>query len=276
MKRLLCAVVILPEELATYAEVLAGSLSRWREVTGVHVRLYVQGTASIFALPDQLAVRLDSVVFRSDTNLSAARNEAVSFAVSDAYDWIYFHDASVVCRDQVVDWVAQADVCQPTTLRAQALFGDTPWSVPGGSLVTSCPPMFPWLWTYLFRVDALKAVRFREDIGPGSGSARIAGEDALFLHDYFIETGHWRIRPVAVTVWHPSRPMDGRKHLAYAYGQGAMFRELLRQPLAGWRHWSGFTLFLVNSLLGLVRNPFGFELLRRRWRGFLLRSPQGL
>ena len=37
MKRLLCSVVILPEELALYAEVLAGSLSRWREVAGVHV-----------------------------------------------------------------------------------------------------------------------------------------------------------------------------------------------------------------------------------------------
>lgn len=269
MTHLLCSVVILPDELARYAEALAVSLSRWREVAGVHVRLYVQGGSAV-ALPDTLAAQLDSVSFRPDANLSAARNESIVWAESAGCDWIYFHDASVVCRDSVLAWVAQSDACQSVILRAQAVFGEVPWRVPGGVLVASCPPLFPWLWTYLFRVEALKTVRFREDIGPGSGSARIAGEDALFLHDYFTETGHWRVSPVAVTIWHPVRPMDGRKHLAYAYGQGMMFRELLRRPLAGWRHWPAFLLFVLNTLLGLVRSPIGIELFRRRLRGLLL------
>lgn len=268
MPRLLCCMVVMPDDLVRYHESLLASLTSLRVVPDIHVRLYLQQGEGRGVSP-VLRALLDSLVCRQDGNLSAARNEGISYALAEGFEHIYFHDASLICPAEMAVWLAHCERFPDANWRARAVFGDQPWAPPLARLLRSSLPLFPWLWTYLFRVDALADIRFREDIGPGSGSPRLSGEDVLFLQAYFSQPLAGGLRDMPVDIWHPARPADRSKHLTYAYGQGAMFRELLAAG-GGVGVWTALLLFLANSLLGVLRQPgTGWRIWRLRYAGLI-------
>lgn len=129
-----------------------------------------------------------------------------------------------------------------------------------------------FIWSSLFRADALTGLRFDETIGPGTTSVHQSGEDARLLHRIVTRLGLTRIpylpgRPVRRL----PRPDLAAKEWRYALGQGYLVGQYLRYPTSDDRPYFLFRamLFLGRSVLLLLRGRDGRALGRRRIGAFL-------
>lgn len=129
-----------------------------------------------------------------------------------------------------------------------------------------------FIWSSLFRADAVRGIRFAEDIGPGTVSAHQAGEDARFLYRVVTGLGLDRISYLADRPVHRlPRPDLGAKEWRYAFGQGYLVGQYLRYPTSDGRYyylWRAL-LFLGRSTVLLMFGRQRRALGRRRIGAFL-------
>lgn len=114
-----------------------------------------------------------------------------------------------------------------------------------------------FVWSTLFRVDAIRGLRFVEEMGPGTASPHQAGEDSRFL------MAVWRRSGLRLAGWLPDRPVARlprtdlpEKQARYARGQGWLIG---RYPLLPGLTLADRLYFLFRALLFLA-NSFRFLL----------------
>lgn len=221
-------------------------------------------------LPDDPRIRL---LMLDRIGASAARNRGLD-TVQDLVDAVMFTDVSVR-PDAGFLAAAVAALREAPMVSAPVCFASGP--VSGGS-----DQLHParagfvvfrgFIWSSLFRAEALTGLRFDETIGPGTPSAHQSGEDARLLHRIVSRLGLTRIpylsgRPVRRL----PRPDLAAKEWRYALGQGYLVGQYLRYPTSDDRPYFLFraVLFLGRSVLLLLRGRDERALGRRRIGAFL-------
>jgi hypothetical protein len=127
-----------------------------------------------------------------------------------------------------------------------------PVSVPIGRLLLAA-----YLWSTFLPVALVldSGARFDESIGPGEGTRLKSGEDVLFLAQVVVANDVTRALRLDSRTFHPARPRDFSKHLAYAEGQGSLFVRLLRSRMRRSLKaavLASFGLFLGNGLVRVL------------------------
>lgn len=210
--------------------------------------------------------------------VSNARNMCIDIALENSSKFIIFHDASIHWSRSAAEFVYANKEINATPC-VKVLFADD-FNISGDlksktnevlSEIKNNNPIYnSFVWSYLFRLDAINLIRFNLSFGPGQYTKFKSGEDVLFLFEYFTVN-----RKIIVPkngdccVIHPPRPTDYSKHLLYAYGQGALFRKLLN------KHYSiqllaDIMLFFGNAIFRCITfRKNAFPILIGRLKGFI-------
>ncbi|GEM_PF-1267385 len=281
MKRVLVVQVSVTEnDLLRYMHTLEHSLSNLLRFTAVNVKilLVLQSSSSTPVVPGFI-LKNDKVCVKrtSRFSVSVARNLGISYARSIGASHIIFHDSSICVSAEfakfteiciiknfavgsgVIQWgesalkkVRDVDTIRITRTRPSALKN-------------------PYVYTYIFRIDILGSINFCEWLGPGAATLFNAGEDVVFLTKLFAPLGKGKLimHCSDALVFHPPRPADGSKHLAYAHAQGALVRWLVRPENLSLQVFLYFFLFFGNALIRAVLRKTWREILLLRLRGFL-------
>lgn len=210
----------------------------------------------------------DQVFFKkvSYLSVSRARNDAISYAKSNAFRSIVFHDASLIYTAEYLAWVNSWQGAE--LLSCGYKFTDQ--SGFSNSLLGEECVLFKdfydiFVWSYVFPVQA-RFPFFDERFGPGKSSIFASGEDFLFMRNFFRLNPEMRLfkKFSGVGILHPSRPRDFSKHLAYAEGQGKIHQVFLLEEKSLYAIWRCI-LFFGNAMLrvGMIK--------RNSWRILILR-----
>jgi hypothetical protein len=251
------------------------SLKRFSVFDEIDVKIYVVYQAKSRNLRglDVLALDNLSVYYTDVMSVSHARNAGLQYAVDEGFDYIYFHDSSIVVSDQFC-WLVNASVKQSLDVSVGALKWERSSKLMCSSLRLSNKCIRPILdhcvSRYIFKVDFVKGVRFRENMGPGEFTCIKAGEDVVFLTQLF--RGKNKKIPYSdrAIVFHPPRPTDNSKQLAYAEAQGGVARWLLSSKNVSFFHCFFVVAFFFNAFLKCLRmEPFSMRIFFLRVKGFL-------
>jgi hypothetical protein len=249
---------------------LLTELSLLAHLSGLIIVCWQSADGVAPVLPDDPRIRLLTL---DRIGASAARNRGLDAALG-LVDAVMFTDVSVR-PDAAFLAAAVAALRDAPMVSAPVCFANEP--VTGGSdqlhpVRAGFVVFRGFIWSSLFRADALTGLRFDETIGPGTTSAHQSGEDARLLHRIVTRLGLTRIpylpgRPVRRL----PRPDLAAKEWRYALGQGYLVGQYLRYPTSDDRPYFLFraVLFLGRSVLLLLRGRDGRALGRRRIGAFL-------
>lgn len=206
--------------------------------------------------------------------VAAARNAALD-RLAGQVDALMFVDVSVR-PDPGFLRAALPILSDAPVVSAPVAFSDTPLSAADGrqTMVSAAFLVFRgFIWSTLFRFDAIGSHRFDIGMGPGTDSRHQAGEDARLL--YRVIAG-MRLTAVPFLPSNPvrrlPRPDLAEKQRRYAYGQGYLVGQYLRYPTSdgrGYFLWRAL-LFAGRSLLMLPvssRRSLGCRRLCALWAG---------
>lgn len=207
-------------------------------------------------------------------NASLARNMGIAYAKKYGYHYIYFHDSSITVGVGFAKLMRSAVCAGLPVAKGVVVWDEAPEKYLGGSLDISCEKLSLifncYVWSYIFSLNFLGEHRFSEHVGPGSGTRLKAGEDLAFLYQIF-EHKLFVSAPVcrAAIVFHPPRPKDKSKELAYGESQGVLLRWLIsRNRLSPWV-WVYFVLFFGNGFFSIcILKPKARDIFLSRIKGF--------
>lgn len=209
-------------------------------------------------------------------SVSGARNQAISFSRSHDFTHLIFHDSSLIYSYDYLVWLKHNLSADLLSTEFSFIDGfDFPSKLDGvlekGVVFNDFVDLY--VWSYCFNLKN-KLPFFDERFGPGESSLFAAGEDFLFLREYFKRYPQHRrfLRYQGIGIIHPSRPLDYSKHLAYAEGQGKIHQIYLSEEknlTAVFR----CILFFGNSIFRvfMLRNN-SLKIFALRVKGFLDRS----
>lgn len=282
MPRVLAVQVSVTEyDLLRYIDTLEDSLSRLVALEAVDVRVFLvlQSSSDSPVIPDVLLINNRvHVEIINIFSASFARNLGIAYARSIGASHIMFHDSSIGVS---VEFAKFAEICVVDDFVVGV--GKIKWTDPalqkaGAIASVSVTQMLPsalknpYVYTYVFRVNDLGSIGFCERLGPGTNTLFNAGEDVVFLTQLFSFLGKEKLimHGLDAFVFHPPRPLDGAKHLAYAYAQGALLRWLIKPENLSWQVIFYFFMFFGNALVrALFFQKTWPKILVLRLRGFL-------
>lgn len=209
---------------------------------------------------------------------SRARNMGIDYAVENDFDFILFHDASLVFSPHFLT-LARASMSLGKNVIAR---GKVTWKEEGLFRTDNDKGQklyfrrffrvmpYPYIWLYVFPVKDLESTRFNEEIGPGKNVFPNCGEDVMFLLDYFsAQPKKGLLIDHDALVFHPPRNSDKSKQLEYARGQGRLYRMLLRRKSLPCHIYFSFLFFVINSVrYAVFFGEAGREIFKKRWQGF--------
>lgn len=211
--------------------------------------------------------------------ISNARNLCIEKAQSISAKYIIFHDASLYWTPSAAEFIFKYKE-HPVTPCVNISFEDhvephicrglTKHTNVMSSKITKNNPIYnSFVWSYLFRVADINSSRFDLNFGPGDSTIFKSGEDVLFLFEYFSKDKRVIMpRNSGVLISHPPRPGDFSKHLLYAYGQGALFRKLVKEHF-NIRLLIDVVLFFGNAIFRCIMlRKNAFPILINRLKGF--------
>ncbi|MDK9606492.1 hypothetical protein [Lelliottia wanjuensis] len=207
--------------------------------------------------------------------VSNARNLCIEKSIECGAKHILFHDATIYWSYTAAQFMFDQKT-KIETPKVHLCFSDSHDSRKVTDLLTDVevrqinPIYNTYVGSYLLRVSNIKNNRFNNNYGPGSKTQYKSGEDVLFLFDYFKDNNLVVIpRSNNVVIYHPPRPSDYSKHLLYAYGQGALFRELLKNHKSG-KLLLDCLLFFGNAFARcFFFKKNAFSILLNRLKGFI-------
>lgn len=219
-----------------------------------------------------------SWIYIQTTNVmgvSNARNLCIETSIKLNSHYLLFHDATIYWPLSTASFMytykssgitprVSVKFCELTALTSDEL------SYKNTVLIKTNPMYNTYVGSYLLEVGKIGQLRFDVNFGPGESTKFKSGEDVLFLFKYFRTDNHV-IAPndSSLAVYHPPRPKDYSKHLLYAYGQGALFRELFRSDF-NFQLLLDFILFFGNaSLRCLILRKNAFKIFWNRLKGFI-------
>lgn len=200
---------------------------------------------------------------------SNSRNTIIKHAKNNDYDYIVFHDVSILFSKGSILYLLN-NTSNNYTPKLKVVFDNSEYiNSSGGNKLRKVTPFYdPYIWSYLFNVKGIKNY-FDLNLGPGPDNKYKSGEDVLFLYLYFSNINSFFVyESQAKIVSHPKRDKDFSKHLIYAEGQGHLYRKVLRMKLESKIHLCIF-MFFLNAL----RRVFLFKknsvnILIHRTKGF--------
>lgn len=207
--------------------------------------------------------------------VSNARNICIEKSIEVKSTFLIFHDATIYWSLKAAKFVFNHRFSIETP-KVNVIFDNPPMinSENDGYndvVLGQADPMYnPYVWSYLLRVENINDIRFDTNYGPGANTLYKSGEDVIFLFDYFSKTNLVKVSgDKSVAVYHPPRPTDYSKHLLYAYGQGALFRVLIKKHLS-FKLVIDCMLFFGNALFRCVLlKKNSFAILLNRLKGFI-------
>jgi hypothetical protein len=287
MSELVLVTPVTDAELSAYRETFAAVGEGLRVASVRAKRIVVLQTRAAAANLDLEFLRAPDVelVTTSGFSASAARNLGIARLRRGEDRYVCFLDADAVPSVGLLRSVRGRLQADSAILVGRVHWHDRglpagfeeatePSRVPIGRLLLSaylCSTFLPVAQV----LDA--AVRFDESIGPGESTCLKSGEDVLFLTQLVVANDATHALRFDARAFHPSRPRDFSKHLAYAEGQGSLFVRLLRSPMRTSLKavvFASFGLFLGNALLRVLtfrRRSARILALRLRgaWRALL-------
>lgn len=277
MKRLIVQVSITENDFPLYKETLLASLKKILNLVEVDVRVFVVYQYTNIAKPDEVLFADTRVTLFSTMNfgVSLARNTGLKYARENDADYIVFHDASILFSSNYIKFINLVIAENISVAKGPLYWGGEKNSKDNAAIILTKKKINPIFDTcvcsYIFKLSALNQLAFNELVGPGEKTLMSAGEDVVFLYRLF----GGRI-PIALdycddaTVYHPPRPSDNSKHLAYAESQGTLVRWMVCENKLNFAVATYFFAFFGNAIIRFIlRKPAADEMLARRWRGFL-------
>ncbi|WP_336209831.1 hypothetical protein [Enterobacter sp. P82] len=272
---LLIGVAITNKEWELHKFELKSSINNLRSVFGEGCIAYVviqdeSFTEQLFYQTEEEWLYISRIKMLGVSN---ARNMCIEKSIELKTTFLIFHDATIYWSIQASEFIHKYRFCRETP-KVNIIF-DSPKIVgveSNGSndiaVVKADPVYNTYVWSYLLRVDNLKDLRFDTNYGPGVNTRYKSGEDVIFLFDYFSENNLVKVSSDKnVAVYHPPRPTDYSKHLLYAYGQGALFRKLIKKHLS--------TKIIVDCILFFGNAVFRCVLLKKNSLAILLNRLKG-
>lgn len=274
---LLIGVAITAKEWAIYKLKLIESFSNLRAVFGDGCIAYVviQDESYIENIFSQTEIEWIYIGEIKKLGVSNARNLCIEKSIELKSDFLLFHDATIYWPLNAARFIFKHRSAFETP-KVNVIFNN-PRSInieKNGNdkgIILKADPMYnPYVWSYLLRVKNINAIRFDTNYGPGANTRYKSGEDVIFLFDYFSDNRDIVIpSDKHVTIYHPPRPADFSKHLLYAYGQGALFRDLCKKHLS-FKLIVDCVLFFGNAIFRcILLKKNSFSILLNRLKGFI-------
>lgn len=192
------------------------------------------------------------VLYLTERGVSRARNRGIDY-LEGKVDAFMFVDVSV--RPGAVFLTAAINQLSNAVLvTAPVAFAESPIeekTVNVSSVSAAFLVFRGFVWSTLIRADALGALRFVEDIGPGTTSPHQAGEDSRLLYGIVIRNHIEQVPFLSCAVSRLPRPDLESKVKRYAFGQGYLVGQYLKYPVGGFM---GFLYFLGRSFLFLLKS----------------------
>lgn len=214
-------------------------------------------------------------------SVSRARNIGIEYARKNNFDYILFHDASLVFSPSFLR-LARASMSLEDNVIVRGKMTENKENLSRGNRgrkvssyrVFRVMP-YPYTWLYLFPLREIETIRFNTEMGPGKNLFPNCGEDAMFLLDYFsVQAKKKVVVDHDALVFHPPRNADKSKQLGYARGQGRLYRILLRRKSLPYHIYFCFIFFVVNSVrYAVLSGKTGRLIFRERWKGFWQKQP---
>lgn len=164
-------------------------------------------------------------------------------------------------------WLGKIDWVDDTkSLKEQCIQED--------KLSTFFLPYNTFLGCYIFKYELIKKnnIFFNENLGPAENTYLKAGEDALFISEFFSKNKiNWSTYYPRVYIEHPIREPDNYKTLLYLEGQAAVYKFMVRSnDTSNIIRLSAFVyliLYLMNGLFKFIkREPSAKKILIKRFK----------
>lgn len=186
-------------------------------------------------------------------SVSRARNYAIKYSRENKFEYLIFHDSSLVYTRTYICWLKShlnGDLLATNYIFTESRDFESDRSV--GKAVSFDDFSDIFVCSYAFPMNK-NFPCFDERFGPGNNSIYNSGEDFLFIRSFFKLNSDSRnyLRFDGVGILHPPRPKDYSKHLAYAEGQGKIHQIYLLEEKSLYALWRCF-LFFGNSFIRLV------------------------
>jgi hypothetical protein len=286
MSELVLVTPVTDAELSAYREAFAAVGENLRRAAVPALRIVVVQTRRAAGNLDLEFLRAPDVevVTTSRFSASAARNFGIARLDRDAHRYVCFLDADAVPSVGLLRAVrgrlhedAGILVGRPCWHEGPPPAGSSDGEPASARVPIARVPLSAYLWTTFFPVAHVcgSRARFDESIGPGQGTRLKSGEDVLFFVRVVIANDVTHALRFDAHTFHPARPPDFSKHLAYAEGQGSLFVRLLKTRMRRSLKvavLASFGLFLANGLVRVLtfrrRSALILGLrLRGAWRG---------
>ena len=275
--KLLIQVSTTESDFCIYKDSLIRSLKNVLELAEPDVTIYLVYQSRRCLRPDDLFFTDPRIKLHVTQHfgVSAARNSGLDYARSYEFDYIVFHDASIFFTSAFVRMINSA-VAQGLEIAKGSLhWGSNTDTDPRANIVLANRKtnliFDTCVCVYIFGIEALDDLTFNEYLGPGQHTGIKAGEDIIFLYQLFRGKVPF---PVAYSdvakVYHPIRPIDNSKHLAYAESQGVLVRWMLTNQFFNPYVLLYFFAFFGNALVRvLMGRRHSGKILVRRLVGFV-------
>lgn len=275
MSRVLVQISLTDTEWPEVSRSLQRSMENLRTSSEHMVRFLIVFQGKNGAEPDELRAADTEIIVTPEKSVSKARNVGINYAQINGFDALLFHDSSLVYEPGFLSIVDETFSAKPEEIVKARIQWGLRRRRPEGfrrSIVTIF--RHSYVWSYLFDPMKIGDLRFDERLGPGEKTCITCGEDVLFMLQYISKNDVRFVRASRQVVFHPPRPDDLSKQLAYAEGQGALYRcflarfHQLRLDLR-FTLLVEFLLFAANSIrLMLLKGRRGRDIFQRRLRGF--------
>ncbi|ENO8808613.1 hypothetical protein ACCE85_000559 [Photobacterium damselae] len=231
MNQVFIGVCLTYDDYVKNKEVLLKSLNNLKKVFNEKCYIYIviQSNCDISLFESGI----DYLVIR-EMNVSNARNLCIEKSSKEGFKYLLFHDATIFWTVNAALFIKEK-INQDVLLKVKLKFTDITYNndkskfTVDGTYKKINPMYNTYVGMYLFEVEKIKNIKFSTEHGPGSNTKYKSGEDVLFLYDYMNLNGDIIVyESNQHFIEHPKRDSDYSKHLYYAYGQGRVFRVLLK------------------------------------------------
>ena len=195
--------------------------------------------------------------------LSRARNAGINYALENGFEYVLFHDSSIIFGAEFCNFVNMNIADSSLVLTGKLIWNLSSTNSNHNTYQASELPINlirnHYVGSYVLPLSLINDTRFNENIGPGKLTKIKSSEDISFLVNVF---SHSKIRTVlfhpAALIFHPPRPSDRSKQVTYATGQGALYRYLMTRKILIYGIGLHFCLFWINALASILlfkKNP---------------------